>query len=59
MTNKKSQAKKETAGVAVLPPDNTVEIKYNTDILLEKILSVCQDIKNSIDDLGKRFGGGY
>lgn len=59
MTSKKSQPKKETAGVAVLPPENTVEIKYNTDILLEKILSVCTDIKNSIDDLGKRFGGGY
>lgn len=59
MTTKKAQPKKETAGVAVLPPENTVEIKYNTDILLEKILSVCQDIKKSIDDLGKRFGGGY
>ena len=59
MTNKKSQPKKETAGVVVLPPENTVEIKYNTDILLEKILEVCQQIKTSIDDLGKRFGGGY
>ena len=59
MTSKKSQPKKETAGVAVLPPENTVEIKYNTGILLEKILEVCQQIKTSIDDLGKRFGGRY
>jgi len=59
MTSKKSQPKKETAGVAVLPPENTVEIKYNTDILLEKILDACLQMKKSIDDLGKRFGGGY
>ncbi len=56
---KKSQSKKETAGIAVLPPESTVEIKYNTDILLEKILEACVDIKKSVDELGKRFGGGY
>jgi len=43
----------------VLPPESTVEIKYNTDILLEKILEACVDIKKSVDELGKRFGGGY
>lgn len=63
---KKSQSKKETAGIAVLPPESKVEIKYNTDILLEKILEACigikeacVDIKKSVDELGKRFGGGY
>jgi hypothetical protein len=56
---KKSQSKKEMAGIAVLPPESTVEIKYNTDILLEKILEACVDIKKSVDELGKRFGGGY
>lgn len=56
---KKSQSKKETAGIAVLPPESTVEIKYKTDILLEKILEACVDIKKSVDELGKRFGGGY
>lgn len=59
MTTKKAQPKKETAGVAVLPPDNTVEIKYNSDILLEKILEACVDIKKSVDALAERFGGGY
>lgn len=59
MTTKKAQPKKETAGVAVLPPDNTVKIKYNTDILLEKILAACVDIKKSVDALAERFGGGY
>lgn len=63
---KKSQSKKETAGIAVLPPESTVEIKYNTDILLEKILEACVgikeacvDIKKSVDALADRFGGGY
>lgn len=66
MTNKKAQTKKETAGVAVLPPENTVEIKNNTDILLEKsldllgkILEACGEIKNSVDALARKFGGGY
>lgn len=63
---KKQQSKKETADISVLPTDNTVEIKHSTDILLEKILEACGaikeacvDIKKSIDDLGKRLGGGY
>ena len=53
---KKSQTKKE---VATLPPENTVEIKYNTDILLEKILEACREIKRSVDELARKFGGGY
>ena len=53
---KKSQTKKE---VATLPLDNTVEIKYNTDILLEKILEACREIKLSVDELARKFGGGY
>lgn len=63
---KKAQPKKETAGVAVLPPENTVEVKYNTEILLEKILEACADIKgacvdikHSVDELARKFGGGY
>lgn len=53
---KKSQCKKE---VATLPLENTVEIKYNTDILLEKILEACREIKLSVDELARKFGGGY
>lgn len=53
---KKSQTKKE---VATLPLENTVEIKYNTDILLEKILQACREIKLSVDELARKFGGGY
>ena len=53
---KKSQIKKE---VATLPLENTVEIKYNTDILLEKILEACREIKLSVDELARKFGGGY
>ena len=53
---KKSQTKKE---VATLPLENTVEIKYNTDILLEKILEACREIKLSVDELARKFGGGY
>lgn len=53
---KKLQTKKE---VATLPLDNTVEIKYNTDILLEKILEACREIKLSVDELARKFGGGY
>lgn len=53
---KKSQPKKE---VATLPLENTVEIKYNTDILLEKILEACREIKLSVDELARKFGGGY
>lgn len=53
---KKSQPKKE---VSTLPLENTVEIKYNTDILLEKILEACREIKLSVDELARKFGGGY
>ena len=53
---KKLQTKKE---VATLPLENTVEIKYNTDILLEKILEACREIKLSVDELSRKFGGGY
>lgn len=53
---KKLQSKKE---VATLPPDNTVEVKYNTEILLEKILEACREIKISVDELARKFGGGY
>ena len=53
---KKLQTKKE---VATLPLENTVEIKYNTDILLEKILDACREIKLSVDELARKFGGGY
>ena len=53
---KKLQTKKE---VATLPLENTVEIKYNTDILLEKILQACREIKLSVDELARKFGGGY
>lgn len=53
---KKLQTKKE---VATLPLENTVEIKYNTDILLEKILEACREIKLSVDELARKFGGGY
>ena len=53
---KKSQTKKE---VATLPLENTVETKYNTDILLEKILEACREIKLSVDELARKFGGGY
>ena len=54
---KKLQTKKE---VATLPLDNTVETKYNTDIiLLEKILKACREIKLSVDELARKFGGGY
>lgn len=53
---KKSQTKKE---VATLPLENTVEVKYNTDILLEKILEACREIKLSVDELARKFGGGY
>lgn len=52
------ETKKEEA-IAVLPPESTVEIRYNTDILLEKILEACGDIKKSVDALAERFGGGY
>lgn len=53
---KKSQTKKE---VAPLPLENTVETNYNTDILLEKILEACREIKLSVDELARKFGGGY
>lgn len=53
---KKLQTKKE---VATLPLENTVEIKYNSDILLEKILQACREIKLSVDELARKFGGGY
>ena len=53
---KKSQTKTE---VATLPLENTVETKYNTDILLEKILDACREIKLSVDELARKFGGGY
>lgn len=53
---KKSQTKKE---VATLPLENTVETKYNTDILLENILEACREIKLSVDELARKFGGGY
>ena len=53
---KKLQTKKE---VAPLPLENTVETKYNTDILLEKILEACHEIKLSVDELARKFGGGY
>lgn len=53
---KKLQSKKE---VATLPPENTVEVKYNTEILLEKILEACREIKISVDELARKFGGGY
>lgn len=64
---KKTQNKKEKAApvetkeeaIAVFPPKSTVEIKYKTDILLEKILEACGDIKKSVDALAERFGGGY
>jgi len=59
MTKKVQSKKEEKVEVAVLPTNDTVEIKYNTDILLEKILDACLQMKKSIDDLGKRFGGGY
>lgn len=53
---KKLQTKKE---VAQLPLENTVETKCNTDILLEKILKACREIKLSVDELARKFGGGY
>ena len=53
---KKSQTKKE---VATLPLENTVEIEYKTDIILEKILEACREIKISVDELARKFGGGY
>lgn len=53
---KKLQSKKE---VATPPPENTVEAKYNTEILLEKILEACREIKISVDELARKFGGGY
>ena len=53
---KKLQTKKE---VAALPLDNTVETKCNTEILLEKILEACREIKHSVDELARKFGGGY
>ena len=58
---KKSQTKKEVATVnnTTLPLENTVETKYNTDILLEKILEACREIKLSVDELARKFGGGY
>ena len=58
---KKSQTKKEVATVnnTSLPLENPVETKYNTDILLEKILEACREIKLSVDELARKFGGGY
>lgn len=58
---KKSQTKKEVATVnnTSLPLENTVETKYNSDILLEKILEACREIKLSVDELARKFGGGY
>ena len=53
---KKLQNKKE---VAPLPLENTVETKCNTEILLEKILEACREIKLSVDELARKFGGGY
>ena len=53
---KKLQTKKEAA---TLPLENTVETKYNTDILLENILEACREIKLSVDELARKFGGGY
>ena len=46
---KKSQSKKE---VATLPLENT-------EILLGKILEACREIKLSVDELARKFGGGY
>lgn len=53
---KKLQSKKE---VAALPPENPVEVKCNTEILLEKILEACREIKLSVDELARKIGGGY
>ena len=58
---KKLQTKKEVATVnnTSLPLENTVKTEYNTDILLEKILEACREIKLSVDELARKFGGGY
>lgn len=61
---KKVQSKKEapTATPQLAPtatPENTVEIKGNTEILLERILEACREIKLSVDELARKFGGGY
>lgn len=49
---KKVQSKKEVV-------ENTVETPCNTEILLEKILEACREIKLSVDELARKFGGGY
>lgn len=49
---KKVQSKKEVV-------ENTVETQCNTEILLEKILEACREIKLSVDELARKFGGGY
>lgn len=57
---KKVQSKKEAPTLApTATPENTVGIKGNTEILLERILEACREIKLSVDELARKFGGGY
>lgn len=61
---KKVQSKKETAvlpptATPTLPPENPAEVQCNTEILLEKILEACREVKLSVDELARKFGGGY
>lgn len=53
---KKVQSKKEAPTAA---HENTVETNGNTEILLEKILEACREVKLSVDELARKFGGGY
>lgn len=50
---KKTLLKKESAA------ESGTKEQCNTEILLGKILEACRSIKQSVDDLAERLGGGY
>ncbi len=56
---KQTQSKKESAKPAEEKPRDNTDVLLRIEALLGKTIEACNEVRDSVDRLAKKFSGGY